>query len=110
MNVGSLGIVAGTAGAGLAQRVGSDVDRAEQDAAAQKLLADAAQWAENAAGVGQTNEDQETEERDADGRRPWEIAGQPRKPPPEESPPPEIDRRPAPDPTGRRGSQLDVVG
>ena len=74
MSIGPTGGIAGSAaGSPLAQTSGSEVQRAEQDAAGQKRRIQMDQKAENAAGIGETDgEDHETEERDADGRRLWE--------------------------------------
>jgi len=63
------------AGAPRAQSTGSDVQRAKQDAAARERSIDAAKKAAGAAGISKPDgEDHEPGERDADGRRPWEIA------------------------------------
>jgi hypothetical protein len=108
MNIAPMGILGAAAGSGLAQRAGSEVDRAKQEAVGQQRQAELAQQAENAAGIGQTNEDQETEERDADGRRPWEIGG---RQPTEEESDAQPDSPPRPrDPSGQRGSTLDLTG
>ncbi len=74
MSLGPLGGIASSAAASpLAQSHGSDVERAAQDANSQARRTQAAQKAENAAGIGETDgEDHETAERDADGRRLWE--------------------------------------
>lgn len=74
MNVGSLaGTIASAAGSPLSQTAGSEAERASRDSAAQQRQVDSNQKAELAAGIGQTREDQESSERDADGRRPWEA-------------------------------------
>lgn len=74
MSVGPLGgIASSAAGSPLAQSKGSDVERAQQDAANQARRTAADQKAENAAGIGEADgEDHETADRDADGRRLWE--------------------------------------
>jgi hypothetical protein len=96
------------AGAPLAQHQGTEADRRVQESAGFERRADAADRADAAAGVGTTEEDQATGERDADGRRPWEAPVPRRKlPAPEaESPPPSTAR----DPTGQCGGQLDLSG
>ena len=71
MSIGSLGIVGGLAGTALPQRA-AETDRVQREASDQTRAADASQQAENAAGIGQTEEDSQTSERDADGRRLWE--------------------------------------
>jgi len=73
MSVGPMGsVVYSVAGSGLAQTTGSDVLRARQDALVQQRALEAAQQTEDALGIGQTDgEDNQTNERDADGRSPW---------------------------------------
>jgi hypothetical protein len=108
MTIIPTGILGAAAGAGLAQRAGNEVDRAKQEAVAQQRQAELAQKAENAAGIGQTNEDQEAQERDADGRRPWEIDGQ--KPAEKDSDPSQDASHRPRDPSGQRGGTLDLTG
>jgi hypothetical protein len=115
MSVGSLGIAGGLAGTPVAQKTGVAVDRAKQDTAHAQRQAEATQRTADAAGIGQTHEEQEASERDADGRMPWErqeraaeaspadvdqsIAGDPSQNPPGVR-----------DPKGESGGQLDLVG
>ncbi len=73
MSVGPLGMVGSSAGSPLAQSQGSDVNRAQQDTASQSRQTQMSEKAEHASGVGQTEQDEEATDRDADGRRPWEI-------------------------------------
>lgn len=110
MSIGPLGgLFASAAGAPLAQSSGSEVDRARQEAAAQKREIKAQEKAADAAGIGQTDGEQhQSHDRDADGRRPWEIAADPRREPNAESAD-ETPRAPA-DPTGQSGNQLDLTG
>ena len=111
MSVGPLGGIAGSvAGSPLAQSKGSDVERAQQDAANQARRTAADKKAENAAGIGEADgEDHETADRDADGRRLWEA-------PPEatsgDAPGQEgrSDRAPVKDASGQRGNLLDLSG
>jgi hypothetical protein len=111
MSIGSLGIVAGLAGSPLSQRV-ADVERAERESADKARETKAEQRAEQSAGIGQTEEDSQAGERDADGRRPWEHPTS--KPAATETPAttPATTDVPAlvKDPTGERGSELDLVG
>jgi len=109
MSIGSLGGVAGSAaGSPLAQTKGSEIERTEQDAAAQQRRAESAQKAEAAAGIGQTDgEDHEPAERDADGRRPWEAPARKKKTD-EETAIPGPPR--AKDSTGQSGALLDLTG
>ena len=108
MNLGPMGMIGSASGSPLAQGQGSDVNRAQQDTSDQARQTQSAEKAEEAAGVGQTEEDEEASDRDADGRRPWEIAAKSDKPA-EESQTPDGDQR-SKDPTGRKGQQLDLSG
>ena len=107
MQVGPLGnVAAGAAGAPLAQVKGTELDRTHQESAAHQRRVQTEQQAADAAGIGQTDgQEHQTDERDADGRLPWEMpARPPQNPPP--SPPPS---RPE-DPDGTIGAQLDLLG
>jgi hypothetical protein len=110
MSMGPLGGVVGSAaGAPLSQSAGSETERAQKEAHVLGRQIDAEQLAERAAGIGQTEQDQESSERDADGRRPWEAPakrGKGEKPPePSDSLP-----RQSKDATGQCGNQLDLTG
>ena len=61
---------------------------------------------ERASGIGETQEDQQTSDRDADGRRLWEAAAKKKAAAEAEA---EIDRK-AKDPTGMSGNELDLTG
>jgi hypothetical protein len=106
----SMGIVGGLAGAPLSQRT-AEVDRADRESAATAHETKADSRAEQAAGIGQTAEDSEATERDADGRRPWEhpLGKKPAADPGETPSIAETPARPK-DPSGERGSALDLVG
>ena len=110
MSVGPLGGLAGSAaGSPLAQTKGSDVERAEQDVAAQQRRVQSDQKADSAAGIGEADgEDHETADRDADGRRLWE-----------ETPTANADKSggsgsddgtPSKDVSGQSGNLLDLTG
>src|SRR3954468_5695942 len=71
MSIASLGIVGGLASTTAPQRA-AETDRAERQSVDQARTADASERAENAAGIGQTEEDSQSSDRDADGRRLWE--------------------------------------
>jgi len=71
MSIGSLGIVGSLAGTALTQKA-AEVDKTHRDAADAARQTDAAQRAESAEGIGQTEEESQAGERDADGRRMWE--------------------------------------
>lgn len=72
MSVGPLGIAGSAAGSHLAQTKGTDTEKVQQEAANQARELESAENAEQADGVGETEEDQESSDRDADGRRPWQ--------------------------------------
>jgi hypothetical protein len=107
MSVGPLtGLIGSLAGTPLAQTKGTEVERAQQDAAAQERRAVNDQKADNASGIGQADgQDHETAERDADGRRLWErqTAGHPRHEP---TPDPPLSK----DASGQSGNLLDLSG
>lgn len=109
MSVGPLPpVAAGASGTTLTQPKGADLDRAQQESASHQRRVQAEQRAENAAGIGQADgEDHESSERDADGRRPWEIGGRTNSPkPPASEPAPRLGK----DPTGQAGTLLDLTG
>ena len=111
MSVGPMGMVGSTAGAPLAQSQGSDVNRAQQDAASQTRQTQMSEKAEQASGVGHTEQDEEATDRDADGRRPWELGPTPPADSPDEGEPaPDVSSGPSKDPSGVTGSQLDLQG
>lgn len=71
---GHLPLVSGLAGVPLAQARGKEVDRVSEEVAQQSHRLASQRAAEAASGIGETDgQDHHTEERDADGRRPWEI-------------------------------------
>jgi hypothetical protein len=101
-----LGLLGAAAATPLAQRQG-ETDPVQHDAAIQSRRAAGDKQAENAAGIGQTDHDQPAADRDADGRRIWEIRGDSKQ---------EDEEEPAPlpatakDPSGQSGTQLDLSG
>jgi hypothetical protein len=108
MTIGSLGLIGGFAGAPLAQR-SADGDKVQQESVDRERTVQAAEQAEAAAGIGQTEEDGEAQERDADGRRLWE------RPPSAKADGDEPRGDDATtirskDPTGACGRQLDLDG
>ena len=108
MSIGSLGIVGGRAASHVSQQA-ADTDRAARDSANQARQLKSQIQAEAAAGIGKAEEDPATSERDADGRRPWEIPGGQAvqdKPPAKEAAIPPSGK----DPTGEAGGNLDLVG
>jgi hypothetical protein len=110
MNIAvTTGIVSSAAGAPLSQTAGSEAERTAKDAAARERTVDAQQQSERASGIGQTQQDGESGERDADGRRPWEIGAKGKRKTsaePEAHEPP----RQAKDPSGSSGNALDLTG
>jgi hypothetical protein len=108
MSIGSLGIVGGLAGTPLPQRA-AEAEKTQRETIEQARAAQASEQAENAAGIGQTEEDSQTSERDADGRRLWEEQRGAKKKPPEQTVG-EARSAPAKDPSGNCGGLLDLVG
>jgi hypothetical protein len=73
MSIGPLGAMTSVAGTPLAQTAGSELERSHGEVGAQRRQVYYDGKAEAAAGVGQPDgEDHETDQRGADGRRPWE--------------------------------------
>jgi hypothetical protein len=109
MSIGSLGgIISSAAGAPLSQTAGSETERAQKESLAQNRTVDANEKAELAAGIGQTHEDQESSERDADGRRFWEAPeGEKKDQLPAST---ETVVRQSKDATGQSGTRLDLTG
>ena len=106
-SIGSAGGILGSAaGAPLSQTSGAAAERAQRDVAAAQRQFEAAAQAELAGGIGQTEEDEQADERDADGRRLWERtphrgdsdAGE------------ETAARQSKDTTGEAGNVLDLLG
>jgi hypothetical protein len=107
MNLGALGTVGSVAASGIAQRAASE-DRVRQDTVEVQRQTESATQAELAAGIGQTDEDHETSERDADGRSPWELTRRnPESASDDTSPSLPGQVR---DPQGISGTQLDLTG
>jgi hypothetical protein len=112
MSIVPSGIATGASATPLAQPAAGQSQQADTAAGAARR-AEAVQRAELAEGVGETEEKTDTQDRDADGRRPWERP-QRRAPnsnpvqPAEEAASTEPPR--APDPTGQSGQLLDLCG
>ena len=110
MNIGvTTGAFGSAAGAPLAQTAGAETERSQKDSAVRERRADAQSKSERAAGIGTTEQDQGTEERDADGRRMWEETGKKKDAAAAEAGAGEPERQ-AKDPTGQSGSALDLTG
>ncbi|MHB8953949.1 MAG: hypothetical protein ACYC4U_13350 [Pirellulaceae bacterium] len=111
MSVGSLGIIGSAASAPLAQSQGTDVNRTQQETTSQLRQTQMGEKAESASGIGQTEQDEQASDRDADGRRPWEIGSTPSaEEPGEQIATTEDSPRQSKDPTGLTGRQLDLSG
>ncbi|WP_428305380.1 hypothetical protein [Lacipirellula sp.] len=109
MNVSATtGAFASAAGAPLSQLAGAETERASKDAAVQQRQAKSDAKSEAAAGIGETEQDQGTSERDADGRRLWELPSEAGRPGAEPAPP--IEHHQVKDPTGIAGNSLDLTG
>ena len=108
MSIGSLGIVGSLAGTALTQKV-AEIDKTQRDAADAARQSDAATRAQSAEGIGQTEEDSETGERDADGRRLWERTAM-KISEKEDTPASTQDAALAKDPAGISGGVLDLTG
>jgi hypothetical protein len=113
MSMGPVGGVVGSAaGTSLSQTAGAETERTQRDTAAQHRQIDGNERSERASGIGQTEEDQESSERDADGRRLWEGPAKRGKDAKEE---PTADdatatSKQSKDPTGQSGTKLDLTG
>lgn len=110
MSVGPMtSLLASAAGVPLAQQE-NEVDRAQTEKVAQQRARDSQIQAEKAAGIGETDgENHETNDRDADGRRPWELQIEH---PADQSDPAAPGRRvrKSRDASGESGQQLDLTG
>lgn len=109
MSIGPLsGLIGSVAGAPLAQTKGSEVERGQQESSNQSRQAQSEQRAEMAAGIGAADgEDKAAAERDADGRRLWEL------PPEAENASGNADsstERHSRDASGQCGNSLDLSG
>jgi hypothetical protein len=109
MSVGSLGIFGSIAATPAAQR-GADAERVQNDMVRQQGDTKSDLQAEKAAGIGETDGDEhDANERDADGRRPWESATRAKTANAEEKA--ELSQsRQSKDATGTTGGQLDLTG
>lgn len=108
MSVGPLGTIASLAATPLAQAKGADIDKTASDTNRQQRQVDAGEKADAAAGIGRTEEESATSDRDADGRRPWELG------PPESAAETgdsgDASEPRSKDPSGLTGGQLDLSG
>ena len=107
MSIGSLGMIGSLAATPLPQKA-ADADKIQRDAIDQSRVAQAETAAEAAAGIGETEEDSQAAERDADGRRLWEAP--PNKQADDAAPATDSSPQLSKDPTGEAGGELDLVG
>src|SRR4051812_38045057 len=110
MNIAQLGMASMAAATPLAQSRGSETDRIRQETVVHERAVESAAEAESAEGIGTTNEEQATSDRDADGRRPWEIDPRQKRSSDQHSGDSREPLHRAKDPTGQSGSQLDLSG
>lgn len=111
MSVGITGgLIGSAAGAPLSQTAGPETERTQKDSSARERLVDGQNKSERASGIGTTEQDQQTDERDADGRRMYEQPARGKAGEADgETPGPEPPRR-VKDPTGQSGNALDLTG
>jgi hypothetical protein len=105
-----MGTPASMAGSPLAQQQGSDVQKGQQDTADQARQTQMNAKAEQAAGVGETEQDEQASDRDADGRRLWERTGRAGDPEAADQADSESGEAGSRDPTGQSGQNLDLSG
>ena len=108
MSISSLGLVGSLATTPLPQKA-ADADKGVRDATEQAREAQAARQAEAAAGIGQTEEDSQASERDADGRRLWEQAAGKQESSDTTPDPGNAEGHLSKDPSGEAGGELDLV-
>jgi hypothetical protein len=105
-----LGIFGSIATAPAAQR-GADAERAQHETTRQQGEVKNDAQAAKAAGIGETDGDEHgANERDADGRRPWEIGPRDKKKDTAADPTAAPAPRQSKDVTGATGGQLDLTG
>ena len=100
------GLLGSASGAPLSQSSGSSSGGIQKEAAALDRRAAADEKAELAGGIGQTEEDEQADERDADGRRLWERTRRGASGPDDPTPGEPVSK----DATGQAGNVLDIVG
>jgi hypothetical protein len=111
ISISSLGLIGSLATSPLPQK-GTETDKAGRGAADQAREIEAARQAEAAAGIGQTEEDSQASERDADGRRLWEAPAEKGEEHDDEGAP-SAEGAATPlskDPAGEAGGELDLLG
>lgn len=107
MSIGPSGIIGSAAGSQLSQAQGTDLNKAQQDTANQARQIETDRKAESAAGIGETEQDEQISDRDADGRRLWEEPlGKGEQEDETTTEPPHKSK----DATGSKGNKLDLNG
>jgi hypothetical protein len=86
----------------------ADAEKAQQQATDQARQANSDEKAERAAGVGETEQDEQASDRDADGRKLWE--GDSGAEQSDSESPDAHQTPPSRDPSGDRGGNLDLSG
>ena len=106
MSIGSLGGVSSLSASPTTQR-SSDTEKTQAATTEKARVDSAAEYAEQASGIGETKEESESSDRDADGRRIWEFSEKKKQDEAEA----EADRMAkSKDPTGTSGGTLDLMG
>ena len=108
MSIASLGIASSLASTALPQRA-AEADKTQRETTENARALDAAESAASASGIGETEEDSQASERDADGRRPWEEQLG-RRAAADSSPAPTAGEPCSKDPSGACGNLLDLLG
>jgi hypothetical protein len=108
MSISSLGLAGSLATSPLPQKA-ADADKSVRGATEQAREAQAARQAEAAAGIGQTEEDSQASERDADGRRLWEQPAGKQGTSETTSESGNAEGHLSKDPSGEAGGELDLV-
>jgi len=100
--------MAGSVSGALPQTRVAEADKSQQQAADQARQATSNEKAEQAAGVGETEHDEQASDRDADGRRLWEETQPAHQ---DDDEPADVAQDPhSRDPSGQRGANLDLSG
>ena len=115
MSIGPTGIVGSAAGSPLSQAKGTDTEKAQQDTANQANKIRNEKSAEMASGVGETEQDEQAQDGEPDGRRLWEKTGDGQQ---EDDTEGQSDSQAEPveetpqskDASGQRGNNIDLTG
>jgi hypothetical protein len=102
--------MAGSIAGGLPQSHNATTERTGKQASDQARQASSEEKAESASGVGETEQDEQASDRDADGRRLWEGAGDEQPATDHDGSSRVPDDRQSKDPTGTSGGNLDLSG